>query len=583
MKFSSATLFIITLLSLSFTACTQQESNEETVQLPTPPPYLVEDSAQTIWVDSLMNSMTFEEKIGQLFMPYIYSDYGAKHIEAKAELVKKYNVGGFIWMQGSPKNQIKAYNQLQDSARIPLMFSLDAEAGLGVRLKNTFTYPRQLTLGALTHDSLIYQMGQNIAQQLRHTGVHINFAPVVDVNVNPKNPIINIRSFGENRELVARKGLAYSKGLQDNKVMACAKHFPGHGDTDKDSHLTLPVILHDSSRLDSVELYPFKYLVDSGVGSVMNAHLFIPTYDTVKNRAASLSPNVVNGLLKKDLQFKGLSFTDALNMKGVSQYYEEGRIEVEALKAGNDILLFSMNVGKGMHAILKAAKIGELDSTYLTDKVRKVLQAKYWLGLNEPYRLHTNGLDSTLFDSTTVAINERIIANSITLVKNNSKVLPLDVMDKDVAFLGLGNREKKFRHAKSLNFSFEGNFKKAIIHYDSSPEEWKTALSSIKSVKTIVVGIHNVRKYASKNHSINLASLDYIKRLQKDHNVIVVLFGTPYALKFFKDFDNVVVAYQDDRKTRDAVAQTLFGHIPFRGKLPITASEDFKYGIGITQ
>lgn len=582
MNLQMITLFIFSILTSLMTACAPQEIVQEEKEVILDPPYLNADSIQTAWVDSIMDTLTFEEKIGQLFMPYIYSDYGKAHVDAKIDLIKKYNVGGFIWMQGSPANQIKIYNQMQDSAKVPLMFSLDAEAGLGVRLKKAYKFPKQLTLGALQNDSLIYQMGAHIAHQLRMCGVHINFAPVVDVNVNPKNPIINVRSFGEDRELVANKGIAYSNGLQDNKVIACAKHFPGHGDTDKDSHLTLPVINHDSTRLDSIELYPFKRLIKNGVGSMMNAHLFIPTYDTVKNRAASLSPNVVTQLLQNELKFKGLSFTDALNMKGVSQFYEEGEIEVAALEAGNDILLFSMDIKKGMEAVLEAAKTGRLDSTILEGKVRKVLNAKFWLGLNEDYRLPMINLDSALFDDKTLSINQKILEQSITTVRNDSNIIPLSITDESIGFVAFGSQKKKFRHVTSFNFSFEKEFDKHIIHYADTYDLHAEKLRAMRKHKTVVLSFHDVKKYSSGNYGISANAIQIAKRIQKHSNVIIVLFGTPYALKNFNDFGNIIVAYQNDRKTRDITARLLFGHIPSLGKIPVSANEQFPIGTGLT-
>lgn len=582
MKISQYILITLVTVITLITACSSKtEKIDDSKEIILDPPYLVMDSIKEAWVDSIMDTLTFEEKIGQLFMPYIYSDYGQKHIDQKIRLIKKYNVGGFIWMQGSPKNQIKYYNQMQDSSKVPLMFSLDAEAGLGVRLKKAFTYPRQLTLGALQDDSLIYQMASNIAKQLRLVGVHINFAPVVDVNVNPKNPIINVRSFGEDRELVSQKGIAYSDGMQDNQIMSCAKHFPGHGDTDKDSHKTLPVILHDSTRLDSIELYPFKQLIKKGVGSIMNAHLYIPTYDTVKNRAASLSPNVVTQLLQNELLFKGLSFTDALNMKGVSQFYEEGEIEVAALEAGNDILLFSMDVGKGIEAILEATKINRLDSNILETKVRKILQAKYWLGLNTNYRLNDLKLDSILFDIKTSTLNQKIIEQSITLVKNDSAIVPFAITDDSIAFVAFGSQKKGFRHTKSLNFSFEADFVKHSFQYENSYESMRKTLSELKTKQKVVISFHNIKKYSSSTYGISPNALKFAKELNKSTPVIIVLFGTPYSLKQFDSFGHIIVAYQDNRKTRDICAQLLFGHIPSIGKIPVSASEAFPIGTGI--
>ena len=255
---------------------------------------------------------------------------------------------------------------------------MDAEWGIGMRLDSVMDFPRQLTLGAVRNNNLIYKMGEAIAEQCQRLGVHINFAPVVDVNSNPLNPVINDRSFGEDMYNVSNKGIAYMKGLQDNKVLACAKHFPGHGDTDKDSHKTLPSVAQDYTRIDSLELYPFKQLIESGVGSIMNAHLYVPALDSLEKRASSLSKKICTDLLKGELDFKGLSFTNALNMKGVSQYFKPGQLELKAYKAGNDILLFPEDVPKAIRVLEKAFKNGELDLNELDSRVRKILQLKYW-------------------------------------------------------------------------------------------------------------------------------------------------------------------------------------------------------------
>ena len=301
------------------------------------------------WVDSVFNNMTLNEKIGQLFMVAAYSNKGPEHTQDILRLIKKHHIGGLIFFQGTPEKQAKLTNIYQYNAKIPLMIGMDAEWGLGMRLDSVISYPRQMTLGAISDDSLIYKMGLDIGAQLRRLGVHVNFAPVVDINNNPANPVIGSRSFGEDRNNVAGKGIAYMNGLQDRNVLAVAKHFPGHGDTDKDSHKTLPVISHDSLRLDSIELYPFKRLISNGVGGVMTAHLNIPSLIDEPNRPSTLSKKVVTHMLKDQLGFNGLVFTDALNMKGVTNNFQSGEIEIEALKAGNDVLLYPQDVsGKGI-------------------------------------------------------------------------------------------------------------------------------------------------------------------------------------------------------------------------------------------
>lgn len=481
-------VFLIILLFI-FSSCGMYSHQEVEVK-PKLPSYL--QDYDTAWVDSVFSQMTFDEKLGQLFMPYVYSNKGQAHIDKQKELIKKYNIGGFIWMQGTPRKQIQYYNQLQSVSKYPLMFSIDAERGLAMRLDSVHQFPYQMTMGALSSDSLIYQMAQQCAKHCRLVGAHINFAPVVDVNNNPNNPIINIRAFGAQRQLVARKGIVYMNGLQENGVLACAKHFPGHGDTDKDSHLSLPIIKHDSSRLDSVELYPFKALIHQGCGSVMTAHLHIPTYDSTKNKAASLSANVVNTLLKKELEFQGLSFTDALNMHGVSKYYEAGQLELEALKAGNDILLFSSNIAKAFNEIKKAILDSVIDSNYIAFKAYKVLQLKSWLKIEDELEL-SDSILALLNDTISQKINTHIY--------------------------------------------------KDAIYWQRQDSNWQNAE---------VIEVFCKSKFAYKNYGLDQNFIDSINARAQKSNILVVLYGSSLAVNRFPDVQNILVA---NRKTNEVIKE----------------------------
>ena len=289
------------------------------------------------WADSVMRTLSPEERISQLFMIAAYSNKNQKNKKEITDLINKYKVGGLMFLQGGPLNQAKLTNYYQSISKTPLMIAIDAEWGVSMRLDSSLRFPWQMTLGAINDTNLIYQMGAEIARQCNLLGIHINFAPVIDVNSNPENPIINNRSFGEDPHKVARMGIAYMNGMQDNNILACAKHFPGHGDTDSDSHKTLPTVNHLRNRIDAVDLVPFRKLIEKGLGSVMVAHLNIPSLDSTKDLAVSLSPNVVNDLLKDELGFTGLAITDALNMKAVSKFYSPGKVDVKALLAGNDI------------------------------------------------------------------------------------------------------------------------------------------------------------------------------------------------------------------------------------------------------
>ncbi|MEM6380799.1 MAG: glycoside hydrolase family 3 N-terminal domain-containing protein, partial [Bacteroidota bacterium] len=326
------------------------------------------------------------------------------HYKEIEKLVKNQKIGGLIFFQGNPHQQALLTNRYQAQASIPLMIAMDAEWGLGMRLDSTLSYPKQMTLGALRNDTLIYQMGQQIAEQAKRLGVHINFAPVVDINSNPLNPVIGDRSFGENKEKVAQKSIMYMQGMQEAGLMANAKHFPGHGDTESDSHFTLPTIQHGKQRLDSLELYPFKALIKEGVGSMMVAHLYMTQFDDRSERKkrnevdipATLSKNIVSGLLKDELGFQGLVFTDALNMKGVSAFYEPGEMDMMALRAGNDVLLFPIDVKTAIKTIKRAVKKSEMEEEEIDKKVKKILRAKYKMHLNRYQSVQTAGLTDSL-------------------------------------------------------------------------------------------------------------------------------------------------------------------------------------------
>jgi len=335
------------------------------------------------WVDSVFASLSEEDKIGQLFMIRAHSNKNKAYHEMVAKEIRNNKVGGICFFQGGPARQIDLVNYYQKISTTPLFVAIDGEWGISMRLDSVEKYPRQMTLGAIQNDSLIMQMGKQIADQCKLVGVNINFAPVVDVNNNPQNPVINSRSFGENPNNVANKALAYMLGLQNNQVMAVAKHFPGHGDTDSDSHKTLPTVNTSMHDIDSIHLTPFRKLIDHNVGGVMVAHLYIPALDTTKDRASSLSPIVVNALLKDSLNFKALAITDALEMKGVSNYNKAGESALKALLAGNDILLMPKEVSTSIAAIKNAIDNNVLTQEYIDAKVRNILKHKYQIGLYE--------------------------------------------------------------------------------------------------------------------------------------------------------------------------------------------------------
>src|SRR5688572_10685901 len=381
------------------------------------------------WVDSVFTSLTPDQRLGQLFMVAAYSNKDEASYKKIDDLVKNYNIGGLMFLQGTPYRQAVLTNRYQSQSRVPLLISMDAEWGLSMRLDSSMYFARQMTLGAADEDELTYLMGKEIALKMKRLGVHISFSPDVDVNVNPLNPVIGNRAFGESKELVARRGVAYLKGLQDNGIIAVAKHFPGHGDTDVDSHHALPIINADRKRLNEVELYPFRKTFEAGVMGVMVAHLFIPKIDSTFNQASTLSKPLVTGILKEKMGYNGLIFTDALNMKGVSSFYKPGELDVLALLAGNDVLLFSEDVPTAFTKIKEAIAAGKITQEELDLRVKKILSAKYFAGLNNYKPIETKNLNAEIDKPVSSVVQQAIYERATTVVRNKGNLLPFRNLD----------------------------------------------------------------------------------------------------------------------------------------------------------
>ncbi len=534
------------------------------------------------WVAQKFNSMTESEQVGQLINIRAHSNKGSSHIAEVSNLIKKYDVGGLTFFQGTANKQAQLTERYQKLAKkVPLMISIDGEWGLGMRLKSsTVSYPRQLTLGAIQDNKLIYNMGKEIARQCKRIGVHVNFAPVVDVNNNANNPVINDRSFGEDRNNVASKSYMYMKGMQDGGVLACAKHFPGHGDTDADSHHELPVIYHNKERLDSIELFPFKVLAQHNVGSMMIAHLSIPALDNTPNQPSSLSRKIVHDLLQKKLGFEGLVFTDGLEMGGVRKYYKNGQLEVKALQAGNDILLLPPSVSTAIKAIKAALQDGTLNRTEFEHKVKKVLHAKYRLGLNSRPIISTQNLYSDLNNTTAYNIKKELFANALTAVRNDRNILPLPrANNQKLATLSIG-KGSKTTFQKELD-----TYSKGIKHYYSghsiSSSRARSHVRSLKKYNNVIVSFHRMSKSSRKNHGISKNVTKFLNDLKEHTNVIVVVFGNPYSLKNFDNINCLLEAYEENSIIEKITAKAIFGGSKIVGRLPVTASYKSKFGDGV--
>jgi beta-N-acetylhexosaminidase len=531
-----------------------------------------------IWADKQYSKLSKDERIAQLMVVRLSAiDSKTKVVsfyeDNVASLIKKYNVGGICLFQGSPVKQAEIINRLQAKAKTPLLMCIDAEWGVGMRIiDSVLPLPKQMMLGAMKDETVVYRYGKLVAEQCKRIGVQVNYAPVVDVNNNPNNPIINDRSFGEDKYKVANYGIQYMKGMQDNGVMACAKHFPGHGDVTTDSHLDLPVINKSMVELDSLELYPFRKIFDAGIGSVMLAHLYIPAIDKTANRATSLSPANINELMRKQLNYQGLTFTDALEMQGVKKFFPNGEASVQSLIAGNDMLCLPEDVPSAIKKVKETIKQKKLSWADIEMHCKKVLMAKYQYGLANLAPINTENLAIDLNKG--IAEMRKLVAeNAITLVaKKDAAFFPLrDTKAGDIAYVGFGiTADNEF--AKRMRTDFN-----ATVFYSNEPN----VLEKIKGFKKVVIGVHNVGRYAASNFGFNRATLDLLNAMQQKENSISYVFGNAYSLKNMCSTPNLVMCYEDDAIVQGTAIDLLQGKIFYKGVLPVSVCENLKYGFGL--
>lgn len=542
-------------------------------------PENAKNAAEKHWVDSIFQHLTVKQKIAQLIMIRAHSDKGADHIAQVEELIKKYEVGGLCFFQGSPAKQISLINQYQGISKIPLLVGIDGEWSLGMRLKETMSFPRALMLGAIQNNDLIYKMGREIGIQMKRVGVHVNFAPVADVNNNAANPVINTRSFGENRENVTQKCIAYMKGMQDEGILACAKHFPGHGDTNVDSHYDLPIIPHNKSRLDSIELYPFHALAKQGIASFMVGHLNVPALDDRPNRPSTLSKSMVTGIAREQMSFNGLIFTDALEMKGVTKHFEKGQTEAEAILAGNDVLLLPEDVLAAITTIEKYLTEGIIDTAQIDTSVKRVLSAKYKVGLSTFIPLSLEGIYKDLHRPSALANRAQLIKEAITLVKNEKNFLPVKRIDTlSLASLSIGAEYITPFQKRLISY---GKIESFQVGKEISPEQQTTLLSKLSTKECVIVGLHDVNAFSAKNFGFTQSELSFLKRLNEKTKLILVVFGSPYSLIHFENIPVLISAYEGDSLTQDLAAQALFGVFALKGKLPVSVTKNILFGDGI--
>ena len=534
-----------------------------------------DSDAQRKWVDSVYSKLTFDERIGQLFMISAYSNKDSVYVKAVDKLINENHVGGLIFFQGGPVRQAKLTNHFQSISKVPMLIGIDAEWGLGMRLDSTYRYPWNMTLGAIKNKQLIEKVGLQMAEQSKRMGVHFNFAPVLDINTNPKNPIIGFRSFGENKENVAESASAMMKGYQSLGLLATGKHFPGHGDTAIDSHAALPTITFSKERLNDVEFYPYKRLFDEGLSSVMVAHLNVPSLEPKENIPSSVSYNIITDVLKKQLGFKGLIFTDALNMKAAANFRKPGDIDLEAFLAGNDILLCPENVPVAAEKICMAYQDTIITEERLAYSVKKILKYKYKTGLNNYQPVAIPNLYNDINPTKNDALQYELYENAITVLKNKEDILPIKNLENNkIAYVKLGD---------DVNSSFVTTLKKYAEVTQVTDEYLDCLMEKLVDYNTIIIGFHKSDK-AWKKYDFSESELNWLQEVAKTKNVILDIFTKPYSLltiPSFEDIEGVVMSYQNSDIAQEVSAELLFGAIGSKGKLPVSINTNFVVNDGL--
>lgn len=552
---------IVSVAMLMLASCAKAPSTTKT-------PIEIDLRAQ--WVDSIYGNMSLQEKMGQLFMVSAYSNRNDSHPDSIQKLIKDFHIGGLIFFQGGPVRQAALTNEYQRTSKVPLFIGVDGEWGLNMRLDSTARYPYNMTLGAIGSNDIIEKIGEQIGNDCKRMGIHINFAPVVDINTNSKNPVIGVRSYGEDKYNVAKKAWAFTKGMESTGVLGSAKHFPGHGDTDTDSHKTLPSVSFSEKRIDSVELYPYKELFKKGVGGVMVAHLNVPNLESRAGLPSSLSYKIVTELLKEKLGYDGLIFTDALNMKGAADYGQPGEIDLAAFKAGNDVLLFSEDPPKAITKIVEAYNDKEITEERLSYSVKKILTAKFDAGLENYQPIKMEHLIKDLNGDVNAVLYKEAINLAITIIKNEDQVVPLKKnTDEKIAFVKLGD---------GTGDTF---FNALKLRTNVTRVSNKNLLKQLKNYDKVIIGYH--RKNSRLTYAISDNDKRLIEAISKSHKTLLNVFASQYSLKEtnLKDVEGIVISYENTAIANQVTAEIIFGESEAKGTLPASISTDYPVHLGL--
>lgn len=533
------------------------------------------------WVDSVFQTLTPDQRIAQLISVAAYSNRDDAHREEILRLVRDYKIGGLVFFQGGPVRQGRLINEYQQHASVPLLISIDAEWGLGMRLDSTLSFPFQMTLGAVQNDSLIYALGQEVGRQLKRAGMHLNFAPVADINNNPSNPVIGYRSFGEDADNVARKATAYMMGMQDAGILTTAKHFPGHGDTDTDSHYALPQINHTRERLDSLELVPFRRMIHSGLSGVMVAHLNIPALDE-SGRPSTLSYPIVTRLLKEELGFTGLVVTDAMNMRAITASFSPGVADRNAVLAGNDMLEFTEDVPRAIEEVRSAIRAGLISQAEIDRRCRKMLAAKRWVELHNKQQVEVRGLVEDLNTAAGHLLKRNLMEAAVTVVRNQSQLVPVMELDTlTVASVSIGaDRVTTFQRSLSLYTR--------VTHYTlpfgAGREAVDSLVNKLSGYGLVIAALHDESPRPANRIRPGDEVRKFISWLGDRHHVVFTSFRNPYVLNDLEGVERMntlILTYQDDPVAQQVAAEVVFGGTGARGRLPVSIGSKFKLGEGV--
>lgn len=536
---------------------------------------------QNKWVDSVYNKLSRKQKIAQLFFVRAHTNLSRHFQDSVGKVIADKQVGGVVFFQGGPGRQAALTNQYQHVARVPLLIAMDGEWGLGMRLDSTLSYPYQMTLGAIQDNTLIYKMGQQVAYDFKRLGMQMNFGPDMDVNNNPDNPVINYRSFGDNKYNVAKKGIAYFQGMQDAGLLTTAKHFPGHGDTNVDSHLELPLLPFTRQRLDSLEEYPFREAIAAGINGIMIAHMSIPALDSTKNRPSTLSKKIITGVLKDSLGFKGLVVSDAMEMKAVTKYYPGGEAELQAFLAGNDIIELSMNLDKSIKKIRRAVRKGQISQADFEAKVKKVLAAKYWVGLNSRKDVDTANLYADLNREPERQLIQQLSDAAVTLLKGDEQAVRLNPIQK-TAIVSIGVDGYTVFQTELAKWTTNSHL--FTVNKSTPVADLNRLLNILNEYSKVYVSIHDTRLRPASKLDYSAGVKEFIAALSAHSNVVTTVFANPYTIAGLPGIEKssaLIACYQLSPELQRSAVKVITGQLKPTGKLPVSVNVFFPNGTGV--